>query len=215
MPAFLPFFLFAAICKFQQVELPLNTSALPPILRNAGCQFYHGSMLVPRMTSAQKNAITRLQPAYWFFKQMPGRPFIINRRRLDTIGNHHHWTNATLYMDRCIDEDCRAKHLLHLFPGLTTSLLFLPMELLCYIATDGGLQTQSGWPMAFLRAISPCLLTVRLFRTAAAKITALNNAGLPGTSVFGQCRFPSRFRRDTYNCPSWRIFSLPGKQAQQ
>ena len=185
---FLLFFLFAAMYSFSQSGVAINTSgASANVSAMLDVSSTTAGMLVPRMTSAQKNTIPSPATGLLVFQTDAPTGFYYYTGSIwiqlgtTTIGQNASTVYGTGTLTRTAGQTSFA-----LIPGLTTSIT-IPANgtYYVYIATDGGLQTQSGLADGF----SACDITLFIDGSAVSngghkRLTALNNAGLTGNTSF-------------------------------
>ncbi|HEX5151073.1 MAG TPA: hypothetical protein VFW07_06470 [Parafilimonas sp.] len=182
------FFLFTAICGYSQSGVAINTSGASA---NTSAMLDVSSttagMLVPRMTSAQKNSISSPATGLLVFQTDAPTGFYYYTGSVwvqlgtTTVGQNATTVYGTAVLNRTTGQTSFA-----LIPGLTTSIV-IPASgtYYVYIATDGGVQTQSVSADGF----SACDIVLYIDGLAVSnggrkRLTVLNNAGLTGNFSF-------------------------------
>jgi len=181
-------FSLTAICGLSQSGVAINSSgATANVSAMLDVSSTTAGMLVPRMTSAQKNSISSPAVGLLVFQTDAPAGFYYYTGSLwtqlatATIGQ-----NATTVYGTGVLSRTAAQTSFAVIPGLTTSIT-IPVNgtYYVYIASDGGFQTQSGLADGF----SACDIVLFIDGLAVSnggrkRITVLNNAGLIGNSGF-------------------------------
>jgi len=181
-------FLVTAIFSSGQSGVAINTSG---VTANVSAMLDVSSttagMLVPRMTSTQKNSISSPATGLLIFQtDVPAGFYYYTGSTWVQLGTTTIGQNATTVYGTGVLNRTAGQTSFAVIPGLSTSIT-IPAggTYYVYIATDGGLQTQSAAPDGF----SAC--DIELFIDGSAvlnggrkRLTVLNNTGLTGNSGF-------------------------------